>query len=171
MKAETSLGIDFQGVGTSFHVARELNYKGNVFFGGEIGFLPNFLSFTILADRNFTQKHTIWSKDRRQEDDNSNMLQLIFLHAFTRWQPTEAFELDAGIRFSQFIDGGPIMEDSFGYPKFIGFYAKPLIGFEELKIGGRFDFGYMSASDSRNANEFVIIVSPLIRFKFRFSAF
>lgn len=165
-KLDRTLGIDFQGIGISFHVAKDLNYKSDFSFGGEVGLLPDFLSIIVVADKNFTQKHTILSTNRSQEEENSNLLQLIFLHAFSRWKPTESFELDVGLRFAQFIDGGPIMEDSFGYPRFLGLYAKPLFGFEELKFGGRFDFGYLSASDSRSANEFVIIASPLIRFSF-----
>jgi len=166
LKAGRSIGIDFQGISTSFHTAKEQNYKGIISFGGEVGILPDFASLTLVAGKHFTQKHTIWSKDRSQENVNGNIVQLIFLHAFTRWQPKEVFEMDMGIRFAQFIDGGPIMEDSFGFPRFVGFYAKPLIGFEELKFGGRFDFGYLSAADARGASEFVVIVSPLIRFKF-----
>lgn len=151
------MGIDFQALGTSFHYAGLVN--NGLYFGVEAGLLPDKLDWVLLADRNYTQENTIWSKDRYAERVN-DIDQLLFAHAFTRWKPKFGWlEVDIGLRYAIFDRSGYDI-DSIYFTRFFGAYIKPLLGLRKVKIGARLDAGVMEG-------EFLMITSPLVRINFK----
>ena len=156
---EKLMGIDFHYWGTSFLYTGKI--RENLFFGFEVGLLPDKFEWVILAGEHFTEENTIWSNDR--SDANLHKLrQFLFGHVLVRWQPSIGwFEIDGGFRVAAYVRNIPY-EDDKGIPAFYGVYLKPAIGFYKFKIGIRLGVGGMFESQNE-VKEFVAISSPYLR--------
>jgi hypothetical protein len=92
---------------------------------------------------------------------------IFFANVFARWKPKVRWtEMDAGVSWVLFSRSGYDVDD-LGLTSFLGFYAKPMLGFDKLKFGIQFDFGNMQGGYFGKNGEFVIISSPFVRINFR----
>jgi len=163
-KKDRLWGLDLRYLGISVHGADRI--KNDFFIGGEFGLLPNKFDRVLLAGKYFTQKNTKWSRNRSDESVNG-LERLLYLNAFARWKPKIGWaEMDAGLSWVLFSRSGYDVDD-LGLTSFLGLFAKPMLGFDKLKLGIQFDFGHMKGGYYGPKREFVIISSPFVRINFR----
>lgn len=157
-------GFDFFLYSISGHYARKFT-KG-FYIGLEAGILPSY-NWIILADEHFTRENTIWSKNRDYDYFN-NSSQLYFGHLFIRWRPDKLpLEIDTGFRAAKYTRSVLYVEDDYGFTNFYGAFVKPMVRIWKFSIGGRLDMGNMYGDSFKPSPEFVMIVSPVLRFNFK----
>ncbi len=155
--------IDFSGLGTSVHYARKVG-KG-IFLGSEVGLLPDMYDWVLAGGEKTSQENTIWSQDKSEAKYN-DLNQLLFFHLFTRWKPKlQWLEIEGGYRWALYdIHYYPL--DGLWWDRFLGAYVKPTFGVRRVKVGFRLEAGVIRVYDYGRKNEFVSIISPVIRYNF-----
>lgn len=157
-------GIDFSIISTSVHYARRI---GNEWYiGAESGILPERFDWVIAGGKKTSQENTIWSKASREAEYN-DLKQLAFCQLFIRWKPKiQWIEIEGGFKWAV-VDLSWKYLDGLWVTRFLGTYLKPTIGLKRIKLGFRLEVGYVPVYDYGHKNEFVSIISPLVRFNFR----
>ncbi len=160
---ENLWSIDFYFISISGHYARKISKE--LYIGLEAGILPAY-NWIVLAGKHFTKENTIWSSNRKYEDLN-NFNQLFFGHLVVRWRPNSLLlEIDGGFRASRYLRE-VLFVDHIGFSNFYGAFVKPMFRIYKFSIGGRLDMGYMYGDNFKPSPEFVVVVSPVLRFNFK----
>ena len=157
-------GIDFSMYGTSVHYARRIG-KG-IYVGSEIGLLPDSYDWVIAGGKKTSQENTIWSTNKNEVEYN-DIQQMIFIHLFTRWKPKfQWMEVEGGFRWA--LNSLSYYHlDGLWYDRFVGAYVKPTFGVRRIKVGFRLEAGIIGVGTGQNRNEFISIISPVVRFNFK----
>ena len=152
---ENHLALDAGILMASLSYARRAGDNWFLGMGGGVG--GDFLGYIVVAGRHYSE-YGGWSYEDKDGFRDKMLFDLIHGKLFARYEPSEHWQTDFGIRSSYFLHFDSSSDDAGGGVS-AGAFVNPMVGWKNLKVGPTVTAGGFWGC--RNAREFGVYLSPL----------